>query len=63
VEAHDLERVRRSLAMLPPGAKDTVMSREEAMALVAELAELKGRLERIRAVLRDALRELVERSD
>jgi hypothetical protein len=58
VEAHDLERVRRSLAMLPPGAKDTVLSREEAMAMVAELAEVKSRLERLRDGLRNVLDEL-----
>jgi hypothetical protein len=57
VEAHDLERVRRSLAMLPPGAKDTVLSREEAMALVTELANLKTRLERLRRALRDVMED------
>ena len=52
VESHELERVRRSLAMLSPGAKDTVLSREEAMALVSELADVQARLERLRAGLR-----------
>jgi hypothetical protein len=55
VEAHDLERVRRSLAMLRPGAKDTVLSREEAMALVSELAEVQARLKRVRNALREVL--------
>jgi hypothetical protein len=57
VEAHDLERLRRSLAMLSPSVKATVLSREEAMALVAELADVKARLERVRAGLRALLED------
>jgi hypothetical protein len=44
--------------MLPPGAKDAVLSREEAMAMVAELAEVNSRLERLRDRLRNVLDEL-----
>ena len=58
VEAHDLERVRRSLAMLEPNAVASVLSREEAMAVVAELADVQARLARLRGTLREVLAEL-----
>jgi DNA-directed RNA polymerase subunit H (RpoH/RPB5) len=60
VESHDLERLRRSLAMLPPGAKDTVLSREEAIAIIAELAIVQSQLDRVRRSLHDVLDELEE---
>jgi hypothetical protein len=49
VEAHELERLRRSLAMLAPGVVASSLSREEAMALVTELVDVQARLERVRA--------------
>jgi hypothetical protein len=45
--------------MLSPGVKATVLSREEAMALVAELADVQTRLERLRV----DLRRLVDEAD
>ena len=47
---HELENLRRSLAMLRPGQH--ALDREAAMRLVAELASLTERLERLRASLR-----------
>jgi hypothetical protein len=52
---YDLENLRRSIAMLRPGMP-AGFSREEAIGLLAELEEVKLRLER----LRDGLRRLVE---
>jgi hypothetical protein len=43
---HELENLRRSLAMLPPGTK--ALDREEAMRVLAELQGLEDRLRRIR---------------
>jgi hypothetical protein len=43
---HELEDLRRSLAMLPPGSNG--LSREEAMALTSELQEQMARLRRLR---------------
>ena len=40
---HELEDLRRSLAMLPPGSNG--LSREEAMALASELQEQIARLD------------------
>jgi hypothetical protein len=54
---HELEQLRRRLAMLTPGTSG--LTREQAMALVVELAEVQSRLER----LRDGLAELLEESD
>ena len=46
---HELENLRRSLAMLNPGATAS-LSREEAIRLITEVAELQARLERLRVV-------------
>jgi hypothetical protein len=58
-EAHELERLRRSLAMLASGVAASSLSREEAMALVTELVVVQTRLERLRA----ELRRLVDEAD
>jgi hypothetical protein len=47
---HELEDLRRSLAMLPPGTKAL-----EAMRLLAELQEVEGRLRNLRDALRGVL--------
>jgi hypothetical protein len=52
---YDIENLRRSIAMLRPGTP-AGLSREDAMALLAELEEVKVRPER----LRDGLRRLVD---
>jgi hypothetical protein len=53
---HELEQLRRSLAMLSPGTK--ALSREEAMRLIVELDELHGRLQRLRRELQRVLDDL-----
>jgi hypothetical protein len=52
---HDLERLRRSLAMLTPGVEG--LKREDAMALVVELDDVHARLERLRAGLCELLEQ------
>jgi hypothetical protein len=47
---HQLEQMRRSIAMLQPGAK-AELSREDAMRLIAELQDVEGRLMRLKAGL------------
>jgi hypothetical protein len=54
VEPHELENLRRSLAMLNPGATAS-LSREEAMRLITDVAELQARLERLRVGLRQLI--------
>jgi hypothetical protein len=46
---HELERMRRSIAMLQPGTK--ALSREDAMKLIAELQDLEVRLKRLKVGL------------
>jgi hypothetical protein len=58
VKSHELERLRRSLAMLPPQAVASSLNCEQAMALTAELAEVQARLERLRGALREVLEQL-----
>ena len=53
----ELENLRRSLAMLTPGANAS-LSREEAIRLITEVAELQARLERLRV----GLRQLVDKA-
>lgn len=50
---HQLEIMRRSIAMLTPGVP--ALSREEALGLVAELTDVEARLERLRTDLRRLL--------
>jgi hypothetical protein len=52
---YELEYLRRSIAMLPPGRRDA-LDREKALGLVDELVETQDRLE----ALRRRLRELME---
>jgi hypothetical protein len=53
---HELEDLRRSLAMLPVGA--AALTREEAMRLLGELQDLQERL----SGLRDGLQRLVQQA-
>lgn len=52
----ELETLRRSIALLSPGTR--ALSREEALALLEELAEVEGTLRSLRA----GLRRLVDES-
>jgi hypothetical protein len=56
VQPHELENLRRSLAMLNPGATAS-LSREEAMRLITELVAAQARLERLRVGLRQLVDE------
>ncbi len=52
---HELEDLRRSIAMLRPRA--SALDREAAMRLIAELQQVQGRLDRLRAALARLLDE------
>jgi vacuolar-type H+-ATPase subunit D/Vma8 len=52
---HELETLRRSLAMLRPGAP--ALDREEAMRLVRELQDLERQLRTLRRGLQELLAE------
>jgi len=60
VVPHELENLRRSLAMLNPGATAS-LSREEAMRLITEVVDLQARLERLHAGLRALVDEAEHR--
>jgi hypothetical protein len=51
--AYELENLRRSIVMLPPGSQ--ALSREDAVALIAELQETGRRLRALRAALRQVM--------
>jgi hypothetical protein len=53
---NELEDLRRSLAMLPPGTTAS-LTREEAMRLLSELQSLDERLRRFRSGLERVLAE------
>jgi hypothetical protein len=47
----EVEQLRRSIAMLRPGAPDAV-GREDALRLLAELGDVQGRLDDLKRRLR-----------
>ena len=51
----EVEQLRRSIAMLSPGARDAI-GREQALQLLTELHDVQGRLD----ALKRRLRELAE---
>jgi len=51
----EIERLRRSIAMLQPGSM--AMKREDAMRLLGDLGEVQSRLDRLCAALRALLAE------
>jgi hypothetical protein len=57
---HELEDLRRSLAMAPPGS--LTVSREDGMRLMAELQGLEERLRRLRDGIERVLAEDARRS-
>ncbi|HWE55925.1 MAG TPA: hypothetical protein VG435_10450 [Acidimicrobiales bacterium] len=61
MKSTDLERLKRSVTMLPPGQRASAMSREEALGLFDQLERLEEEsdrrsevLERIRSLLAEA---------
>jgi hypothetical protein len=57
--AYELENLRRSIVMLPPGSQ--ALSREDAVALIAELQEAEGKLRALRAAVRQVMGESGDR--
>ena len=52
----EVEQLRRSIAMLSPGARDAV-GRENALHLLAELGDVQGRLDDLMRRLRELANE------
>lgn len=50
MEAHEIEQLRRAVAMLSPG--QMALRREQAIDILEELAEMQARLKAIRTELR-----------
>ena len=48
---YEIDYLRRSLAMLPPGRRDA-LDRERALGILEELVEVQGRLDRLRQELK-----------
>jgi hypothetical protein len=48
----EVEQLRRSIAMLRPGARDAV-GREDVLHLLAELGDVQGRLDNLKRRLRE----------
>ncbi len=53
VDRHEIERIRRSVAMLPPGQKS--LTREDAMALLRRLDRSEAQLDQLRLAVSDLL--------
>ena len=53
---YEIENLRRSVAMLPPGRPDA-LDRERALRLLDELVESQDRLEQVRRRLRELAEE------
>jgi len=53
---HEIEHLRRSVAMLPPGRPDA-LDRERALRLLDELVESQDRLDHVRRRLRELAEE------
>lgn len=52
---HELENLRRSMAMLSPGAQ--ALSREEALTILEELADVQHHLDHLKGGLRRLIDE------
>lgn len=62
MEPHDLERIRRSIAMLSPGQRIGPLTREEALDLIGELQSNRAEANRYRT-LHEQLRRMLEELD
>ena len=58
MEPWEIEQLRRSVVMLPPGHSVGAMSRDQALALFEELAAEKRQSERYRELV-DEIRRLI----
>lgn len=52
-DRHEIERIRRSVAMLPPGQK--ALTREDAMVVLSRLDRAETQIEHLRSSLEDVL--------
>ena len=52
-DRHSIERIRRSVAMLPPGQK--ALTREDAMLVLSRLDRAETQIEHLRDALEDVL--------
>lgn len=52
-DRHAVERIRRSVAMLPPGQK--ALTREDAMMVLSRLDRAETQIEHLRGALEDVL--------
>ncbi len=52
-DRHSVERIRRSVAMLPPGQK--ALAREDAMLVLSRLDRAETQIEHLRGALEDVL--------
>ncbi|MGI9602120.1 MAG: hypothetical protein ACR2QE_09560 [Acidimicrobiales bacterium] len=52
-DRHAVERIRRSVAMLPPGQK--ALTREDAMVVLSRLDRAETQIDHLRAALEDVL--------
>lgn len=62
VPLHELELLRRSVAMLPPGAPNG-LSREKALALITQLKDVTAERDRLAEAVREAGRAVAEGAD
>ena len=58
VEPHELERLRRSIAMLPPGHSAGALTRETAMDLIHEVTTARADTARYRLAVAELRRVL-----
>jgi hypothetical protein len=59
MDKFELERIRRSIAMLPPGHSAGALTREAALALVAEVEASKQETARYRQAV-EQLRQILD---
>jgi hypothetical protein len=59
VDAQELERIRRSIAMLPPGHSAGALTKEAARALIGEVANARSETARYRRAV-NKLREVLQ---
>jgi hypothetical protein len=62
LEPHELERLRRSIVMLPPGHSAGALTREAALELIEGVADARGETARYRHAV-DQLRSVLDALD
>jgi hypothetical protein len=59
MESHELERLRRSIVMLPPGHSAGALTREAALELIEEVTDAREETVRYRRAV-EQLREVLD---